>query len=586
VSRPDPASALAGDPLRRLLPLIRTVSGDRTVQVRPGPQTAYVPALHVVEFSEEILGWTEPEWLAVAGHEGGHVRISGRLEDLPLEVRTQADEMAVLNCLEDARVNAWVAHQFPGLRTGLCRATDRTWREVLKGDPENLVPPFADMPEAWQYVWALRAAIDAWPHDVELSPAVVQALDDTRELAASAIDAYPRVRATDEEAAAIRQDAEWFAAVMVEVVLPHFRALRPRGEGKGEAGPKGRAKALLQKRRAQAVDDQLRRQAERSTPSAWREWAAARERARTPRGKRPAGVPRSYAEAANGLATEIDIFQRLLAPALLKNEALQLASGFDSGGLPDIREAFLAERDPDARLRMWQRPVVPSLAAYRIALVIDISESMEGAPMAAAIRCLIICLEAAERLGFPTAAVVFGQRAEPPGNVRVVKEMEEPLREARATISQLIERTNHGYETPLAEALDRCRTALYPRPPGRDLVLVVTDGNPSATVRCYFDRPTPLNTVNDAGEKVGSVKAQGWVEVFRPEPEVDHEVKLAVARLEAIPDVCLIGIGAGAAARVEKYFRRRFLYEDFRSFAEGFPAFVRRTLHGLLEGAG
>jgi len=233
--------------------------------------------------------------------------------------------------------------------------------------------------------------------------------------------------------------------------------------------------------------------------------------------------------------------------------------------------------DPRRYDRIWQRRVTPQDRRYRLAIAADMSDSMKGAPMAALARVVVLALEAAARLDVATSLVLFGVGWDRARRVRLIKDPQEPLRAARGRIGQaLLSAPALGSETPMAEALDRCRTALGP-PEGDDLVVVITDGRPRTTEERFLKDPVMMGSAGDDGSTTGAAReVKGRCYVWKTDRRCAEEVSEALDRL-AHPRRRCLGVGLGPEAPVEALFEESRVFEDHRAFARGFP--------GLLEGA-
>lgn len=560
--------------LRRLLATLRTVSGDRRVTLRLGPQACFVPRLRLVEVEEEVLGWDRDEGLALVAHEGSHVRLSLYFEQLPPEVLEDREQMTAVNVLEDARVDRWTRHHWPGLRDGFSALDDRAFglaeaapgRELLELG-EGLLPEMA-------FVWALRAATTGRAWGAALSDEVVEAVRECQAAAWEALDEWPRQEPADPEE--VRQHGAQFARCMTDVVLPRFRALRRHGR-----------EELAARLEPELAEEVVRGSYETGdSDGLWRPWAdevrarsaASAVKARPTRRARQTARARSSVDLWRAVEPQVAAFASDLRAALRENEEPYVEAGFPTGRRLDLREAFLLEADPRRYDRVWRRPTERSERIWRLCLVADVSDSMRGAPMQSLARMTALALAGAERVGFDTALVLFGQSGDEP--VTALKDFKEPLSARRDEISaHLGSAAQPGPQTPLAEALTRARTLVEGEPDGETVVVVVTDGAPTALEFRFFASPVQVVSSDDQG-RTGrrSRLVQGRRYMYLPAAKYESAVRSAVRRVSTVPGVHLVGVGVGKGAKVDDWFTRAARFDDFRLFARGFPRFLAKEL--------
>lgn len=535
-------------PVGPLQAMVRNASGDGTVRVRVGTASCYCPRTHRVELDGDTLGERpREEVLAVAAHEGAHARLTAYHEQLRDSVLRDPLELRAVNVLEDARVDAWVLHAFPGLVEGQRSMHARCFGDELA--PGELGP----MPRCWRFVWGLRAAAVGRPRSEDPDPRVEQAIARCLKATRKAVDAWPRQGFDDAER--LRGLSATFCRHMEGTVLPAFRRLLERDRAEAESQDATRRLEEVLARIADGQDD-----------GAWKDWVEGRPQAWP-------GTPPSWSGRLEDIGGLLGGFANRLEQLLRPNALRRYVGGHRSGPRIDLRRAMAWEAGGSAD-GLFLRRVDPKQPVYRVAVLADLSSSMAGPRLEAMANAVALTVEACERLALEVGVVAFGTR----DDVEVLKELDEPLAHRReALAAALIERPRLGSETPLAQGLDRVRAVLGPAPvEGHDLVLVVTDGQPRSSEWRYYDQPTGFSSSNDNGEETGTSVKSGRVRVWR-EPWTElQDVTRAVDALVG-PSRTVLGVGIGEDAPVEELFEHARAYPDHEAFASEFP--------GLLEGA-
>lgn len=544
--------SLAVGPLQAM---VRNASGDGTVRVRLGTANCYCPRTHRVELAEQDLAErSREEVLAVAAHEGAHARLTLYDEQLPPEITEDPLQMRAANVLEDARIDAWVVHAFPGLSKGQKRMHDRAF--ASDADLEEL----GQIPRCWRFVWDLRAAAVGRKRKTDPDPLVRRAVHDCLAAARLAVDAWPRDRFG--ESGTIRRLSASFCAQLEARILPAFRALLAKD--REEAASPSEALKL---------EETLARIGDIDIDGTWAKWVPGGQ-------ERSGAVPPSWSGRLRDLGALLGAFTTRLERLLRPNALHRYVGRQRSGPRLDLRRAMAWEAGGSAE-GLFMRRVDPKDPVYRVVVVADLSSSMLGGRMDAMGNAVVLTTEACERLGLPSAVVVFGTRHEQ--NVKVLKELDEDLGHRRAELARmLIEKPPVGSETPLAEALDRARAVLGPPPDeGHDLVLVVTDGRPRSSHARFYAQPTDFTCTNDSGVKTGESRHSGRVIVLRTERDEQDRVDRAIAALSG-PGRTILGVGIGDDAPVEAFFEHARAFEDHEAFAKHFPSLLEEALRELV----
>ncbi len=161
--------------VEELTALVRAVAMDPDLQVVVGPPGSgwfITPSIGRISVDRGDLATQHPDDLrGLACHEAAHAAVTRYLSLVPTETLAEPGMAALLNALEDCRIETWMMQRLPGANAWIQQYNDR----LFPIDD----PSLGDKP---YFVQFCCGAIHQWWHDalpVGLAPEVVAALAET-----------------------------------------------------------------------------------------------------------------------------------------------------------------------------------------------------------------------------------------------------------------------------------------------------------------------------------------------------------------------------------------------------------------------
>jgi len=428
------------------------------LEVHPG-DWAWDPIRRVIRVSSRTLDEHGVDFCAgVVAGEVAHDLLT-RHHLFHLRCRSQVAGRALLDALEDGRVQGWMAERYPGTAP---------WMALVSASREGAG---GNIP--WFLLFCRECAQEparGWrPSPGPLPPEVVEALDSTRPARRRLAELRPSadlgVGSPTELSRQYRDEvvpelllARWLPAtreqlvqlwarralvVAREEVLPAAEALLGRDLAAIQQhlacspGALGRCRRQLEQGSAarivrEAMDSS--RTSERRAPP-WIQALAQhalesllREEAPRPLldGEpigRPGGhgptppplspleprwtPPSDYDRSYQRVADQIEQLTRRLGDLLRPRQRLTENSGYPSGRRVDLRRLMTYEADPRRYDELWVRTTIPERRHVAVMLLVDLSGSMCGDKVEAALHGTILMAETLARLEVPFAIVGF-----------------------------------------------------------------------------------------------------------------------------------------------------------------------------------
>jgi hypothetical protein len=495
--------------IEELRALARAVAHDRSLRVElgePGGGWSLEPATHIVRCDPLDLQREHPdEARGLVCHEAAHAAVTRYPSLVPPHLMEEPATAALLNALEDCRIEAWLAARFPGAAPWIERYNARLFPEEGHG--------LGGRPLTHQF--ALGAIYDWWHGRLPegLDPRVVQRLEATRSARKAVVDASPPLRpepglVPGYEGSAV---ARCFAAhdrhhppdgferrvrlaahaawqIVWRDVLPAYEELLriDRVERKDLDAQHASLLRQLHAHVAPVITRPARRGSAREGGGA---------------GPGEASLPTVEAPARDALdqivgQAPVDAYEaarRQVAPLagamtdellrVLRAEAFpHFRGGHATGARPDLMAVMQAAADPRRRRKVWQRKTLPRKRFPVLSLLVDLSGSMEGERIASAMQGTVLLCEVLHKLQVPFAVAGFQDQLLP------IKAFGEPLsggvRARLGTMEAEVRgrhpgghnRPEHNWDGPVLRA---AADALLAERGNERVLLVVSDGQPS-----------------------------------------------------------------------------------------------------------
>ena len=416
-------------------------------------------------------------------HESAHAAITRLDAIVPVAVLKDRRLFALLNVVEDCRIETWMQIRFPGCRPWVRQYNDRLFRPVLAADPQR--PPAAQFLTGLLTRWwfgkaaepmgdeARQSVNSAWPAIERVLLALPPAPDALGDLSVS----YARnpvsrcYTASDdheppdafEKAVRMAQYEMW--SIVHRDILPAYLRLLPPEDNLG--------KSLLVyfSRLQEAMPD---RRVLGNLP--------ATGLAATLHGARPPSpTPDEAPLKPTGHDPYLLSWERqhaaieLLAEWLLRwfqaHNRTRLRRGCPWGSRLDLHAAMRFEADLRLYDQLWCRPLVANRIDPHFSLVIDRSGSMRGKRIEQSFHGAVFLCEVCRRVGAPLNVYSFGSHAE-----RLLHHDEPLSADVRARLGSLPESASGG--TNLSAALEWVANDVCESPFQDRFVFVLSDGEP------------------------------------------------------------------------------------------------------------
>ncbi len=491
--------------LRELEELIRLVArrGDITLAVgEPGGSWRIALESGRVTCDPVHLATRSADYCrGLALHEAAHACLTRYHEQLPPELLRAPGMMTLLNVVEDCRIETWLAARLPGCKPWIQSYNDDLFGNMRVANPRapRSSQFLAGLLATWWYghapegmnpdaAEALAAATPALLRAVRLHPPVSPMPGGllrevyARHPLARAMLAPDSLRAPDDDeiAARLAQYAAW--SVIYAEILPHYLPLVEK-----DAPDQRQKDAFLQMLRrlgVRHIRDPNSRMAGAEAPAGQAPAGASGDGAGTPgtgSGASAADLQRAVEQAfkVDPRDRYLQVWQRLHATIdRLADEVIEvfelrnrsrLTRGHPAGVRVTLRAAMQFEARPEAYDQLWERISRPDRVDPVMVLLVDRSQSMQGANIQRTFEGIVLLSEVAARAGIPLEVVTFN--TEP----RQELSWDEGLAEAtRRRLGSLPERCDGG--TDLATGLAHVHARLEGLPFRDPLVVVLSDG--------------------------------------------------------------------------------------------------------------
>jgi hypothetical protein len=514
--RPKPTSPANDEFLEELRQLACLVSGESDLQVvegAPGSGWNYIPDLRRISMDRQKLRSESYDCnRGLVLHECGHAAITRLIPLLREPGVKRAPIFAVINAVEDCRLETWLQTRFPG-----CRPWIREYNDILlatgfgaegeKVQQETLLAHFiAGLLSRWWFGEAgisqnhhVRVLVErAWPHLQAICQAIPSgrlSLDEATRL----YHAHPMSHRYAESALTEGREAwelevRWCQLRMwdhfVNGILPIAESIYPRIRGNG-LNPRLRRwlERWLVKHHVGPEPTQphepnpaLTRLIQRLQPG------GPGTRGPGPRrdedsANRTAGF-QHYQRCLKQQAAQIERLSRQILELLEPRTRPRWTGPHRVGNRLNLRSVYRSESDPDSIDRVWQRRLPPTQHDLSLSLLVDISTSIAGLKIEATVQAIVLLAEVCQGMHIPLAIYAFSTA----NHFEVILDSGEQLdAEAQSRIGNLITRPCGG--TEIQPALETVRDRLATLTTTDNYLVLMSDGqhndqeNPKAAIQ-------------------------------------------------------------------------------------------------------
>ena len=514
--RPKPTSPANDEFLEELRQLACLVSGESDLQVvegAPGSGWNYIPDLRRISMDGQKLRSESYDFnRGLVLHECGHAAITRLIPLLSDPGVKRAPIFAVINAVEDCRLETWLQTRFPG-----CRPWIREYNDILlatgfgaegeKVQQETLLAHFiAGLLSRWWFGEAgisqnhhVRVLVErAWPHLQAICQAIPSgrlSLDEATRL----YHAHPMSHRYAESALTEGREAwelevRWCQLRMwdhfVNGILPIAESIYPRIRGNG-LNPRLRRwlERWLVKHHVGPEPTQphepnpaLTRLIQRLQPG------GPGTRGPGPRrdedsADRTAGF-QHYQRCLKQQAAQIERLSRQILELLEPRTRPRWTGPHRVGNRLNLKSVYRSESDPDSIDRVWQRRLPPTQHDLSLSLLVDISTSIAGLKIEATVQAIVLLAEVCQGMNIPLAIYAFSTA----NHFEVILDSGEQLdAEAQSRIGNLITRPCGG--TEIQPALETVRDRLATLTTTDNYLVLMSDGqhndqeNPKAAIQ-------------------------------------------------------------------------------------------------------
>ncbi len=499
--------------LRQLASLVSGESDLRLLEGAPGSGWSFTPELRRISMDSQRLRSESYDFnRGLVLHECGHAAIT-RLIPLMKEPGVQrAPIFAVINAVEDCRLETWLQGRLPGSRPWIQEYNDILLStgfgaEGEKVQQDTLLAHFiAGLLNRWWFGDAgisqnyhVRVLVDrAWPH----LQAICQAIPSGRlshDEATRRYQGHPLSYLYAEAALPAGREAwemevRWCQLQMwdhfVNGILPIAESIYPRLRGDG-LNPRLRRwldRWLVEHHQGpqpiphQEPDPKLSRLFQRIQsvgPGTRRPGARIDEDA----SHLTAGF-QHYQRCLQQQAGQIERLSRRILDLLEPRTRPRWTGPHRVGNRLNLRSVYRSESDPDSIDRVWQRRLPPSEHDGSINLLVDISGSMAGPKIEATVQAIVLLAEVCQKTKIPLAIYTFSTV----NHFEVLLDSGEPLdAKTQSRIGNLITRPSGG--TEIQSALEAVRDRLATLTTTDNYLVLLSDGqhndqeNPKAVIQ-------------------------------------------------------------------------------------------------------
>ncbi len=499
--------------LRQLACLVSGESDLQLVEGAPGSGWSFTPELRRISMDSQRLRSESYDFnRGLVLHECGHAAIT-RLIPLMKEPGVQrAPIFAVINAVEDCRLETWLQGRLPGSRPWIQEYNDILLStgfgaEGEKVQQDTLLAHFiAGLLNRWWFGDAgisqnyhVRVLVDrAWAHLDAICRAIPSGRlshdEATRRYQGHQLSHLYAEAALPAGREAWEMEVRWCQLQMwdhfVNGILPIAESIYPRFRGDG-LNPRLRRwldRWLVEHHQGpqpiphQEPDPKLTRLLQRLQPGG-------------PGTRRPGRIDGDSADRTAGFqhyqrclqqqAGQIERLSRRILDLLEPRTRPRWTGPHRVGNRLNLRSVYESESDPDSIDRVWQLRLLPDKHEFLISTLIDVSGSMRGAKIAATVQAIVLLAEVCQRTKIPLAIYTFSTV----NAFEVILDSGESLDvETQSRIGNLITRPCGG--TEIQPALETVRDRLATLTTTDNYLVLMSDGQQN-------DQENPETVIQD-----------------------------------------------------------------------------------------
>jgi uncharacterized protein with von Willebrand factor type A (vWA) domain len=431
-------------------------------------------------------------------HECGHAAITRLIPLLREPGVKRAPIFAVINAVEDCRIETWLQGHLPGSRPWIQEYNDILLSTGFGAEGEKvqqdtvLAHFIAGLLNRWWFGDAgisqnyhVRVLVDrAWPHLQAICQAIPSgrlSLDEaTRRYQGHSLSHRYAESALPAGREAWEMEVRWCQLQMwdhfVNGILPIAESIYPRLRGDG-LNPRLRRwlERWLVKHHVgpeptqpHEPDPALTRLIQRLQPGG--PGTRGPGRIDGDSAERTAGF-QHYQRCLQQQASQIERLSRRILDLLEPRTHPRWTGPHRVGNRLNLRSVYRSESDPDSIDRVWQRRLPPTEHDESLSLVVDISGSMAGPKIEATVQAIVLLAEVCQRTKIPLAIYTFSTA----NHFEVILDSGEPLKaETQSRIGNLITRPSGG--TEIQSALEAVRDRLATLTTTDNYLVLLSDG--------------------------------------------------------------------------------------------------------------
>lgn len=422
--------------LRQLACLVSGKPDLRLVEGAPGSGWSFTPDLRRISMDGRRLRSESYDFnRGLVLHECAHAAITRLIPLLEEDGLKRPPIFAVVNAVEDCRIETWLQARFPGSRPWIREYNDLLLESRFGADGETvqqdtlLAHFIAGLLNRWWFGDAgisqnyhVRVLVDrAWPHLQAICQAIPSerlTLDEaTRLYSTHPLSHLYAEAALPEGREAWEIEVRWCQLRMWEHfehgILPIAESIYPRTRGD-----------RLNQRLRQWLDRWLvvHHQGPEPTPPRQPDPQFTRVLQGLQTGSRgtrgPGGTVNEeaavatsgfqhYQRCAEQLAVEIERTSATILDLLEPQTHPRWTGPHRIGSRLNLRAVYESESDPDSMDRVWQRRVPPTDHDASLTLLVDTSRSMQGERIEATVQAIVLLVEVCQRVDIPLTVFTF-----------------------------------------------------------------------------------------------------------------------------------------------------------------------------------